>query len=237
MNPMIGGRSAHFFYYFFLNKDFDSWLNGTTMDISDAIRHYDFYGQGDTYSAERVKSFLKTDWITTIDQEKGACFTFDLNHLNMTPVPVSKKLFGRDQLAYLHVILKYDKLTSDSSYWIRVHDSIHDRFDALKEFPLEIQLSATEHRTIRLQKMNIFSISTEDNPCNADVNYGYDRCSHLQAGQAILQIYECRLPWMNAVDFGQDFGFCKNKSIIDQALKEFESIAASPKDCTRGFFL
>ena len=205
------------------------------MDISDAIRDYDFYGQGYPYSAERVKDFLKTDWITTIDQEKGACFTYDLNHLNMTPVPVSKKLSGgRDELAYLHVILKYDKLTSDSSYWIRVHDSIHDRFDAFKEFPLEIQLSATEHRTIRLQKMNIFSISTEDNPCNADLNYGYERCLHLQAGQAILQKFKCRLPWMNAIDFGQDFGFCKNKSIIDQAHEDFDSIVSAPaNDCNK----
>ena len=96
---------------------------------------------------------------------------------------------------------------------------------------MTINMQPTEHRTIKLQKLNLSSISTDDNPCNAEDNYGYDRCKHLQKGQEILQIFGCRLPWMNSIDFGQDFDFCKNASVVQKA--RLEATKIHYKDCNR----
>ena len=88
------------------------------------------------YNDAEFKECLETDWITTFDKTKGACYTFDPSRLNLTFVPVTKTYLGtEEQLAFFEVTLKYEELTGHNdppTYTVTVHDTISDRFDVYK---------------------------------------------------------------------------------------------------------
>ena len=84
-------------------------MDAMALNLSQVISGYRYHvisGFGPSeYQGQALEEALKQDWLLTLDESRGACFTFDPSHINEDFVPIQYLRMQGAELATFQVDL------------------------------------------------------------------------------------------------------------------------------------
>ena len=159
---------------------------------------------------DRIET-LKELWTPTFDAEKGKCFTFDPYKSNTTLIK-NKWM----KIRFLHTLYPDHENRPPLKYYVVIHDTFEDRFDAYVRNPSLIIYGGWKH-TLKISKTVMETLNRESDPCFEEQLYGFEKCKYLKGGMRFIEKHNCTLPWMNHFEFG-DFTLCESDSVPNMDL-------------------
>ena len=218
------------------------YLEAINLNISEIVNTFRFSNETNVSAnlpEDTRASLIQEYWVPFFDMYWGQCFTFDplLNNFTLTSHDLIEIEFKFDLVPEGYV---------PRTYFMIIHDSFEDRFDAFKRNP-RINIEKSVNYELKISKTVVEKLNKDERKCFEEQFYGIEKCTHLKGTQMFIDKFNCTLPWMtNDYEF-QNCTSCESNTfsdlelvdLIDQAIemyKDARTICPNYLPCKRSIY-